>query len=323
MIIIGWWEDYQYRRGQDRKTLYNNNLKNIISTEFKNSTSYELVQINNIDRGVRIVDENSVIKSPNKKRLLCYPDEIINIGDIVVYANAKWICTENDNTSNIKNIGIITRCTNILTFQLPNKSIHTSPCIFISPAISSTSKTEDNNLFEVNNGVVKIKVQNNQYTDTLENNRRLIFNNNAKSCYEITDIDVSSEIGLITLTIKKSQYNPAVDRLDLNVADYDSTPVIPDPIDELFITGKDSIYYTFSTNYEAKLYSGGELVVPQPAVITYSVDIPSLVTLTQVGNVLTIQANPISNGDYSNKTIVLTANDGTNIATKTITLRGA
>ena len=89
-----WWNDYQARRGLDRKTLYVNNMKNTISTEFKNSTSYNLVKINNVDRDVRIVEENSIIKNPNKKRLLCYPDETISVGNIIL-----WNRTRNYNNT--------------------------------------------------------------------------------------------------------------------------------------------------------------------------------------------------------------------------------
>lgn len=128
---MSWWVDYQTRRGIDRKTLLTNNFKHIVSTEFKNSTSYELVKINNVNRDVRIVEESSLVKNPNKKRLLCFPDETIGIGDIVEYDSSKWICTEKDTTSKVSDVGLITRCNNELKLY-KSGILYQYPCIFSS-----------------------------------------------------------------------------------------------------------------------------------------------------------------------------------------------
>jgi len=126
-------------------------MKNTISTEFKNSTSYNLVKINNVDRDVRIVEESSIIKNPNKKRLLCYPDENISIGDIVLWDSENWICTETDTTSQVSDVGIISKSNNTLTIYKNNTS-YQIPCI-ISKSLSLNTednqyiKTVDNELF--------------------------------------------------------------------------------------------------------------------------------------------------------------------------------
>ena len=125
-----WWTDYQARRGQDRKTLYSNNMKNVISNKFESSTSYELVTINGVSRDVRITEESSVTRNPYKKRLLCKPDETIVVGDIVVWDSDNWICTKNDDTSSIVDVGVIEKCNNTLKFYSPTDStLHTIPCI--------------------------------------------------------------------------------------------------------------------------------------------------------------------------------------------------
>jgi len=119
-------------------------MKNTISTEFKNSTSYNLVKINNVDRDVRIVEESSIVKNPNKKRLLCYPDETISVGDIILWDSENWICTETDTTSQVSDVGIISKSNNTLTIYKNNTS-YQIPCI-ISKSLSLN--TEDNQYIE-------------------------------------------------------------------------------------------------------------------------------------------------------------------------------
>ena len=132
-----WWTEYQARRGQDRKTLFTDNMKNLVSTEFENSTSYELVKISGIDRKTRIVEESSIIKNPNRKRLLCFPDETISIGEIVEFDNSNWICVNGDTTSKISDVGIIERCNdNVLKFYSSTSTLHQIPCIISKGLIS-------------------------------------------------------------------------------------------------------------------------------------------------------------------------------------------
>ena len=132
-----WWTDYQARRGQDRKTLFTDNMKNLVSTEFENSTSYELVKISGFDRKTRIVEESSIIKNPNRKRLLCFPDETIHIGEIVEFDNSNWICVNGDTTSKISDVGIIERCNNnVLKFYDSSSTLHSIPCIISKGSIS-------------------------------------------------------------------------------------------------------------------------------------------------------------------------------------------
>ena len=161
-----WWTDYQARRGSDRKSLYVNNMKNTISTEFKNSTSYNLVKINNVDRDVRIVEESAIIKNPNKKRLLCYPDETISIGDIILWNSENWICTETDNTSEVSDIGLISKSNNTLIIYINNTS-YQIPCI-ISKSLSLN--TEDNQYIETVDNELFLTVSNTSITQQIDVN---------------------------------------------------------------------------------------------------------------------------------------------------------
>ena len=193
-----WWTDYQARRGADRKSLYVNNMKNTISTEFKNSTSYNLVKINDVDRDVRIVEESAIIKNPNKKRLLCYPDETISVGDIVLWYSENWICTETDTTSQFSNVGIISKSNNTITIH-KNNTPYQIPCIINSTANLDTDKTV---YIETPSTIIVLKIPNTEITRQIK--RGEIYKLGLQN-YEIKDINDIVENGILRLEIEYSQ----------------------------------------------------------------------------------------------------------------------
>jgi len=167
---LTWWTDYQVRRGQDRKTLFTDNMKNLVSTEFENSTSYNLVKINNIDKKTRIVEENSLIKSPNRKRLLCFPDETIDVGEYVVWNNENWLCVNNDITSQISDVGIIEKCNNTLTFY-NNHIEYNIPCVVGSQiSLNTTLSSDDSKYLSVLGNDIFVRVGNNAETSLINVN---------------------------------------------------------------------------------------------------------------------------------------------------------
>jgi len=195
---LTWWTDYQARRGQDRKTLYTNNMKNLISTEFENSTSYNLVTINNISRDVRIVEESSIIKNPNRKRLLCKPDETITVGDIVVWDSENWICVMNDTTSQISDVGIIQKCNNTLNFYDKNSILYEINCIVGKGSIS----LDENKIITTVDSEISLTVSNTLITQQIKVND--IYKLGLKS-YVISS--VGDDITIPGLLIFELKYN--------------------------------------------------------------------------------------------------------------------
>jgi len=195
---LTWWTDYQERRGINRKSLYVNNMKNTISTEFKNSTSYNLVKINDVDRDVRIVEESAIIKNPNKKRLLCYPDETISIGNIVLWDSENWICTETDTASQVSNVGIISKCNNIINLY-KNNTLHQIPCIVNSIANLDTDKTV---YIETPSTTIVLRIPNTEITRQIK--RGEIYKLGIQN-YEVKDINDIVEPGILRLEIMYSQ----------------------------------------------------------------------------------------------------------------------
>ena len=247
-----WWNDYQARRGLDRKTLYVNNMKNTISTEFKNSTSYNLVKINNVDRDVRIVEENSIIKNPNKKRLLCYPDETISVGNIILWNSENWICTETDNTSEVSDVGLISRCNNVLKFydKTQNNILYNIPCIIVDKI--TTDLQENKFLLTIDCDILVI-IANNDINNLISPNE--IFKIGRYSYY-ITKPDDVTKPGLIILPMKFTEEmqeehlytleilnGNSVDvqistELQLNINVYDNGTLIS-PLPSLILTNSD------------------------------------------------------------------------------------
>lgn len=196
-----WWTDYQARRGQDRKTLYINNSKNLVSTEFENSTSYNSVTINNVSRDVRIVEESSVVSNPNRKRLICYPDETINVGDVVVWENANWICVNNDLTSNISDVGIIIKSNNTLSFYSPSTlTIHSIPCYIDSNVRLYSMGEQSSKYISVPDSSIIVRVPNTSITKEIKRNDIFLLSNIDN--YKIVDINSVIEPGLIVFKME-------------------------------------------------------------------------------------------------------------------------
>jgi hypothetical protein len=110
------WEVYQRRinqNGSTQKDRFITNTQRTIIDKFSNTS--ELVTINGTSQEVQIIDENSLFKNPNKKRLLCKPDETISVGDLVVYDSENWLCTDTDDIE-IYIRGIIEKCNSNLKY---------------------------------------------------------------------------------------------------------------------------------------------------------------------------------------------------------------
>jgi len=215
LILLTWWTDYQARRGQDRKTLFTDNMKNLVSTEFENSTSYELVKISGIDRKTRIVEESSIIKNPNRKRLLCFPDEIISIGEIVEFDNSNWICVNGDTTSKISDVGIIERCNNTLQFYDSTSILHSIPCIISKGSIS----LDEQKIISTLDSEIAVQISNTSITRQIGMN--YVFRIGLRN-YTIVNIDDIIIPGLLILKMVYSEVEQVFPVYSLTILNGDS-----------------------------------------------------------------------------------------------------
>ena len=268
-----WWTDYQARRGSDRKSLYVNNMKNTISTEFKNSTSYNLVKINNVDRDVRIVEESAIIKNPNKKRLLCYPDETISVGDIILWDSENWICTETDTTSQVSDVGIISKCNNVINIHKNNTS-YQIPCT-ISKSLSLN--TEDNQYIETVDNSLFLTVSNTSITQQINVNDIYRI---GKYNYQISSVpDDISQQGLLIFKMKYSEVEQEehvytltiLNNDNLQIAQSQSLIINSQLTDNGEIVDSPVLIYSSSDESIATISNTGEVTVLSTGTVTFTV----------------------------------------------------
>ena len=268
-----WWTDYQARRGSDRKSLYVNNMKNTISTEFKNSTSYNLVKINDVDRDVRIVEESAIIKNPNKKRLLCYPDETISVGDIILWDSENWICTETDTTSQVSDVGIISKCNNVINIHKNNTS-YQIPCT-ISKSLSLN--TEDNQYIETVDNSLFLTVSNTSITQQINVNDIYRI---GKYNYQISSVpDDISQQGLLIFKMKYSEVEQEehvytltiLNNDNLQIAQSQSLIINSQLTDNGEIVDSPVLIYSSSDESIATISNTGEVTVLSTGTVTFTV----------------------------------------------------
>jgi len=299
---LTWWNDYQARRGLDRKTLYVNNMKNTISTEFKNSTSYNLVKINNVDKDVRIVEESSIIKNPNKKRLLCYPDETISVGDIVLWNSENWLCTETDNTSEFSDVGLISRCNNILKFydKTQNNILHEIPCIIVDKI---TTDIQENKFLLTIDCDILVLITNNNTNNLISSND--IFKIGRYSYY-VTKPDDITKSGLIILPMKFTEemqeehlYNITIlNGNNLQIAQSQSLTINVELKDNGEIVSYPSLLYSSSDEDIATISNIGLVAILDIGNVVFTVSMESNEDISDSINVEIIE-NEIDNITYS------------------------
>ena len=260
-----WWTDYQERRGQDRKTLFTDNMKNLVSTEFENSTSYELVKISDFDKKTRIVEESSIIKNPNRKRLLCFPDETISIGEIVEFDNSNWICVMNDTTSNISDIGIIERSNNTLQFYDSTSTLHSIPCIISKGSIS----LDEQKIISTLDSEIAIQISNTSITRQIPMN--YVFKIGMRN-YTIVNIDDIIIPGLLILKMVYSEVEQVFPSYSLTILNGDSIQV----------NENDSL----TINAQVKI--DGVIILPTPNLVFSSSDIAKAIINSSTGVVTII-----------------------------------
>jgi hypothetical protein len=139
------------------------------------------------------------------------------------------------------------KCNNILTFQTPDTTIHTIPCIITDRASVYSDGTDDTKYLSLPDGLIKIVIPNNELTNTFDLlNKRLIFDHSKHSVFEVKKAEKLLKKGLIEIIAKIELYDKNTDNLELNLSSYVKpieVPVEPEPTDPitLTITGVDRI----------------------------------------------------------------------------------
>ena len=277
--------------------------KQYVNEYFDECTAYEKVKINDIDRELLIMNKTNLYSEKSGIKFSTRPNETVNQGDLILWKTVTWICDELDPFDKVYCKGYIRECNNTLKWVDSSKVIQELPCIF-QVSTTSTSKITDDKYFEYANGVLKIIVQKNEKTMLIEENSRIIFDHSKHSIYEITDVDVSSQSGLIIFTIQRSQYQPDSDRLDLNLASYEEQTNPVETGYSVLINGSDSIVADGRESmYIAKVYQDSIEVTDKLINFTLSGDINLVLFIDLGSNSYKI----ISNDNFDTGMIILKA----------------
>lgn len=205
-------------------------IKKQVNSMFNiHNPSYKPTLIVNNDtstKGAIIIDDD------DGKKILRRPGETLGIGDTIEW-NGYWLCTEIDRDTDIYPKGLLDYCNNTLTFMIDNV-VYNTPCIF-SKSISQNSDGTDKSTVNVNaESILNLKIQNTYLNRKIPLNMRFIFDKSKHSVYELKSIDISEKSGLMSLKLSEDTYNPSVDRLDLNLANYTKQNPASNPSGNLF-----------------------------------------------------------------------------------------
>jgi hypothetical protein len=110
-------DDYRNRINTQGSTTgegYSNASKNITNSLFENSPTYYVVPINNVDTGVRLINEDV----STKMTILFRPDTVASIGSIVYHNELNWLLTDFINNDRFPK-GSLQLCNYTLSIDTP------------------------------------------------------------------------------------------------------------------------------------------------------------------------------------------------------------
>ena len=230
-------------------------IKHQILNDFYNNPSYFNVLINNSKRDVHIITDTQ-----NKNKLLCKPNEIINVGDYITWNNKPFLCTSIDEDVSVQSKGLIQFCNHTLKWIDNTNTLIQKPCIESTKTLYTTG-VKDERVIEIPNGMAGIQLPYDDDTKKLDREDCFIFN---KTKYKITHYDETSFPGLIVLICSEIGINTSVDDMENEIADRwingvdRLSPVKPDPEEPVgftyFIDGVDSIMWNQTKTFTVHKY---------------------------------------------------------------------
>ena len=240
-------------------------IQDDIKYEFKSNPSYQQILYNAVNKDAHIVDNNkSFTKKVGEKKLLGYPNDVYTVGDYLTLFSKTWIILSKDEDSVVQEKCYISVCNENLLIN-DNGTYKVYSCMI--EASSLGLGLDENNPFDVSNGVIKLTVKKDNLTQSLLEGQRFIFGN--KRTFKITNInDFISNIMMMTL--QRDAFNESTDKQIIIsgkqywIANYSANPT-PLPTGTEIIITPDVNYVkktnTFGTDFTAKTYVNGVAVV--------------------------------------------------------------
>lgn len=264
-----------------------------INNSFKNSPSYKLIKINEIEEDSIVVTDKN-----NTKKAYIRPNKIAKKGDVLEIDNEKWIAINCDNSNILYPSYIIQKTNNVITFKDENNSIKTLPCILQSATLYSDGLNESKFIIFPDDEI-QILVQYNNYTKKFLINQRFIFNHNKvfkiTSFDEYTFMDLKNDSleGVLKIHLVRDE-ETELDNFKTNIA-YNKTEIIqPTPTGALILQGADSILLNKQSNYTVAYDNGSAMNLTFDWLMELDYTLANVTTYDTVS--CTVKANNLNTG---------------------------
>ena len=290
-------------------------INNTTFDNFNENPAYREIEFNGEMIGVHIIDNQINTRDGTINRyMIAEPPMEFKIGDMIVDDKGDyWICILINNLQ--YNKVLIIPCNNILTFQTPDTTIHTIPCILTDRASVYSDGVDDTKYLSLPDGLIKIVVPNNTTTNTFDLlNKKLIFDHSIDSVYKVKKVGKLLKQGLIEIIAEIQVCDPNTDNLELNLSNYIDTtkpeipeipPEIPDERNyEVILYGQDTITLMQTGNYSVRTFDNG---IETSHEVKFEIDNTSLANIkSQDGRNCVVATNTnFSMGEVKLKVILL------------------
>lgn len=254
-----------------------------------NSLSCKPCLINEVEQSL-IIDDGTL---PYYKEVKSLPDEYFNAGDLVEWADAKWLIVSCDWDKEVYTYGKMQQCNYVLKWQEPDATVIERWAVVLS-ASKYNNGEKYNNIIVVGSNQIMIYLPLDSETVKLRANKRLMvdFNTTDPKCYDITRVDTVTMSydgvaeprydgkGCVLLILTETEFNPDVDNVELMLCDYINPSDVPQPTAPILIT--------YAGSPELRIGGRKTFTAVTDNPVTFSLVHSSLLdgklTLTQTGN---------------------------------------
>ena len=262
------WNKYINHITAEGKTQRNrqiNRLKNQINNKVGSNPSYKSVKLNGEETHL-IINTGT---QPYYKEFQSLPDQEINIGDYVEFANSYWLVMTCDYDDEVYRDGKLYQCNYLLKWQNEKGKIIERWAVILS-ASKYNDGTEGNNYITLGSDQLSIAIPLDEESLKLKKSmsKKLFIDNNKDNptAYELTGTgnvpDTYNGHGVTSWIVKECAYSPTEDDLKYGVCNYvdcssstPSEPTTPDETEDLSatISGTTNLRIGVTRTYTATL----------------------------------------------------------------------
>lgn len=203
-----------------------------IRNAFHKSLNWENVIVNGCEERTFLVIPTDDVYT---KKIKAHPDTEFCLGDIVRWADTRWIVNAIDADSQLNHQGTMVQCNICLRWQLDDGTIHEEYGWDKDASKYSYGETRTIHM-DVPQFTMKAIFQINEYTLSIRRNKRFLLGlhaqgenplavevsriNSITNTYKFDCGNRNQNTGLIEITIHETQFNPETDNIELGVANY-------------------------------------------------------------------------------------------------------